>query len=113
MNYNRALLILGHVMIWWFALDKLIALLLINRMSFGSLGPDDYSIFSSRSAFIAWHVWGIIVGAVTSYAMWKKHRMLFMIGVLLMLIVQFYPYFTANQGTKTPPATEVVGDSLR
>lgn len=114
MNYNRLLLRMGHILIWFFALSSVLDLIIINRWQFGPDPESPYSIFSSRSVFIAYQIWTIILCGVTSYSLWKKHRMLFLISTLLLLIVIFYPTFTQGKKpykTKTTQTEQPAVDS--
>jgi hypothetical protein len=43
-----------------------------------------------------YHVWGIVLAILCTYTMWKDIRILFMISLLLLMLVMFYPYFTGS-----------------
>src|SRR3989338_7973758 len=68
----------------------------IDNYEFGSDVAGPYSIFSSKKFFIAYHVWGIIMAVLCTYTMWKEIRILFMVSLLLILLLMFYPYFTGS-----------------
>ena len=99
----------GYIVIGSFAVFNVFTLLTFDMslVGTGEFGP--YSIFASKEIFYAFHIWGIIVPIVTIYAMVKQSRMLFSIGLLLLMLLMFYPIFTAEQpnpvpAKKSPPA---------
>ena len=80
-----------------YAIFNLITLFfLIDKADYGPEVAGPYSIFSSKNFFVAYHVWGIVISLVCIYAFAKENRMLSMIGLLLMTLIMFYPYFTGS-----------------
>lgn len=117
MKTEKLVQITGFLMLAVFIIGNVISLIRVDyiqeNMGFGPEIAGKYSIFASRGAFIAYNVWGIVVAVLTGYAFYKKIRILFLIGMLLMIILLFYPYFTAgpDSGRKTktaqPDSTQV------
>lgn len=102
MDTNKVMRFTGFAILGSYAVFNIITLVLMNRM-FPQFGPElfgPYSIMASKQVFIAYHVWGIIIAIVTMYAMWKDIKVLFMIGLLLMSIIMFYPYFSTTPAEK-------------
>lgn len=88
----------GTAVLITFALFNVLMLVSNVQGSF-KFGPEvagPYSIFASQKFFIAYHVWGIILPIVCTYAMWKETRMLFFISLLLLMLLMFYPFFTSS-----------------
>lgn len=79
---------------------------LTGKAEFGPEIAGEYSIFSSQNFFIAYHVWGIVISIVCIYGMYKENRMLFMVGLLLITLIMFYPYFTGS------PMDKAAGEQL-
>ncbi|MEM0998035.1 MAG: hypothetical protein AAGN35_13180 [Bacteroidota bacterium] len=106
----------GYLILGTYAIFNVISIALVNRFPIGDVGVGKYSIYSSQEFFIVYHVWGIVIAIVVMYAMWKEVRGLFMISLLLMMIVMFYPWFTAGdmaRGERLPESkTAQVADSL-
>ena len=88
----------GSVIFMSFALFNVITLLTFANSDY-PFGPEvagPYSIFSSKKFFIVYHIWGIVLAILCTFTMWKEIRILFMISLLLMMLVMFYPYFTGS-----------------
>lgn len=87
----------GSIIFLSLAVFNLIDLIFtMDNYGFGPEVAGPYSIFSSKKFFIAFHVWGIALAIICTYSMWKEIRILFMISLLLMLLLMFYPYFTGS-----------------
>ncbi|HHG85004.1 MAG TPA: hypothetical protein ENJ82_09695 [Bacteroidetes bacterium] len=87
---------MGYFILGSYAVFNVFSLFIVDRFPIGYAEAGPYSIYSSKGFFIAYHLWGILLAVVTMYSMWKEIRMLFMTSLLLMMIVMFYPYFTAG-----------------
>jgi len=115
MKTEKLVQITGFLMLAVFVAGNVISLLRVDyieqNMGFGPEVAGEYSIFASRGAFIAYNAWGILVAVLTGYAFYKKIRILFLIGMLLMLILLFYPYFTA--GPDSGARRKAVPDSTK
>lgn len=97
----------GYIILATLILFNLITLFTIGKMSFGPEINGPYSIFSSREFFIAYHIWGIILGGLCIYAIAKKIRILFLITLLLLLLVMFYPIATSSPAKSEGGAAKV------
>ena len=86
----------GTFVMGTFALFNVVTLFLVNRFPIGDLSYGEYSIYASKGFFMAYHIWGIVLCVVCIYAMWKEIRLLFMVTLLLLIMVMFYPYFTSS-----------------
>lgn len=102
-----------------FALFNIITLLTISnsKMPFGPEIAGPYSIFSSEKFFLAYHIWGILMAVIATYAMWKETKMLFWISLLLLMLLMFYPYFTSSpidraQGKAQVEREKAIQDSI-
>jgi hypothetical protein len=97
MNSNQFMKWAGTVIFLSFAIFNLIDLLfLMDRFEFGPDVAGQYSIYSSQKFFIAYHIWGIAMAIVCTYAMWKEVKILFLISLMLLMLLMFYPYFTGS-----------------
>lgn len=115
MNNSKTMKWVGTVVFLSFAVFNVITLLTFGNYSY-PFGPEvagPYSIFSSEKFFVAYHVWGIILAIVCTYAMWKDVRILFMISLLLLMIVMFYPYFTGSPTEKAKGKEQVAREKAR
>lgn len=118
MNTERLFIIVGYLILITFAIGNLLSIIRIDvieeRTGFGPEIAGEYSIFASRNFFLAYNAWGIILAGVTAYAFWKKIRGLLYVGILLLLIVMFYPYFTQSpEESKQAKAAKAQQDSIR
>ncbi len=77
-----------------------ITLMNTEFLPFGDLSYGEYSIFSSRAFFNAYHIWGFVLSAVVLYGMWKEVRLIFMVGLMLLTLQMFYPWFTSSPGDR-------------
>ncbi len=91
---------MGHLIMWAFALLCLLDIVRADVVLQNFTNPDHplptYSIYKNKDIFIAFNVWGIIIAAVCSYSLWKNLRMLFLISLLLLIVLMFYPYFSVR-----------------
>jgi hypothetical protein len=113
MNNSKLMKWMGTVIFLSFAIFNIIDLLF--TMEHYDFGPDvagPYSIFSSQKFFIAYHIWGIVMAIACTYAMWKEIRILFMVSLLLLMLLMFYPYFTGSPMEKAKGQEQVRKDSL-
>ena len=88
----------GSLIIGSFAVLNVLTLFMADRFPLGDKSYGEYSIYSSKEFFFVYHIWGIVLAVICIYAMWKEIRMLFMISLLLLCVVMFYPYFTSTPG---------------
>lgn len=103
----------GYVILGTFAAFNVLTLVLMGKM-FPEFGPEiagPYSIMASKGFFIAYHVWGIAIALICMYSLWKNQRGLFMISLLLMMILMFYPYFSSEPSGKKTPTKEISKDT--
>lgn len=109
MNSSKTMKWVGTAVFILFAIGNAIMLLVTNadNTPFGPEVAGPYSIFASYKFFVAYHVWGIIIAVVTTYALWKETRMLFWISLLLLMILMFYPYFTSS------PVDKAQGEEIK
>ncbi|MEM7036172.1 MAG: hypothetical protein AAF570_04260 [Bacteroidota bacterium] len=87
---------MGYLIMGTYVVFNTLMIFLADQYPFGPEVAGPYSIYSSKSFFIVYHVWGMILCLLGMYAMWKEIRTLFMIVLFLLLIVMFYPWFTAS-----------------
>jgi hypothetical protein len=98
MENSKLMKWVGSVVFLSFAVFNVITLLFFDFEGY-PFGPEvagPYSIFVSKQFFITYHVWGIVLSVLCTYAMWKEIRVLFMIVLLLLMLVMFYPYYTGS-----------------
>ena len=119
MNNSKTMKWVGTMVFLTFALFNVITLLTISnsKMPFGPEIAGPYSIFSSEKFFLAYHVWGILMAVVATYALWKETKMLFWISLLLLMLLMFYPYFTSSpidraQGKAQVDREKAIQDSI-
>lgn len=113
MDSNKLMKRVAYVIFGTYAIFNLITIiLLVDKSEFGPEIAGPYSIFSSKNFFIAYHIWGIVIAIVCIYALLKEIRMLFMIGLLLMTLIMFYPYFTGSPMDKKQ-GEDIVKERLR
>ena len=92
---NKWILFMGFAMLTVLVVTNLLVIIRADQVPFGRPEYGQYSIYASKKIWIAYHVWGIIT-AIGIMATWIfKQRLLFMVFLLLLLILMFYPYFTA------------------
>ena len=98
MENSKLMKWVGSVVFMSFALFNVMTLVFFDfdGYPFGPEVAGPYSIFVSKKFFIVYHVWGIVLAVLCTYTMWKEIRILFMISLLLMMLVMFYPYFTGS-----------------
>jgi hypothetical protein len=120
MNNSKTMLWVGTVVFLTFALFNILTLVTLSSIEypFGPAVAGPYSIYASKNFFIAYHVWGIIMPFIATYAMWREAKMLFWISLLLLILLQFYPYFTSSPidraaGQAIEDRQKAVEDSLR
>ena len=113
---NQLMKRVGYLILGSFAIFNVISIVLADRFPIGQEGVGKYSIYSSTEFFIVYHAWGIVLAGIVMYAMWKEIRGLFTISLLLLMVVMFYPWFTAGpigRGEQSPKSnTEINGDSI-
>jgi hypothetical protein len=113
---NKLMKRVGFLILATYAIFNVFSIVLVDRFPIGEEGVGKYSIYSSSEFFIVYHVWGIVLAIIVIYAMMKEIRGLFMISLLLMMVVMFYPWFTAGpiaRGEQVPKSkTENVSDSI-
>ncbi len=119
MNNSKTMKWVGTMVFLTFALFNIITLLTISnsKMPFGPEIAGPYSIFSSEKFFLAYHIWGILMAVIATYAMWKETKMLFWISLLLLMLLMFYPYFTSSpidraQGKAQVEREKAIQDSI-
>ena len=119
MNNSKTMKWVGTMVFLTFALFNVITLLTISnsKMPFGPEIAGPYSIFSSEKFFLAYHVWGILMAVVATYALWRETKMLFWISLLLLMLLMFYPYFTSSpidraQGKAQVDREKAIQDSI-
>jgi hypothetical protein len=86
----------GYLILGSYAVFNVISIILVDRFPIGAEGIGKYSMYSSKEFFIVYHAWGIVLAVLVIYAMKNEIRRLFMIGLFLMMVVMFYPWFTAG-----------------
>lgn len=86
----------GYLILGSYAIFNVISIFLVNRFPIGLEGTGKYSIYSSKEFFIVYHAWGIVLAVVVIYAMKNEIRRLFLIGLFLMMVVMFYPWWSAG-----------------
>ena len=114
---NQLMKSVGYLILGSYAIFNIISIALVDRFPIGMEGAGKYSIYSSKEFFIVYHAWGIALAIILIYAMAKEIRRLFMITLFLMMVVMFYPWFTAGpleRGQQPAPKTpsELPLDSL-
>ncbi len=120
MENSKTMRWVGTVVFLTFAIFNLITLLTFANAKY-PFGPEvagPYSIFSSEKFFIAYHVWGILMAIMATYAMWKEAKLLFWISLLLLMLLMFYPYFTGSpmdkaQGEREKARQDSIDQSRR
>jgi hypothetical protein len=98
MENSKIMKWVGTVVFLAFAIFNVL-MLVTNVQGNFKFGPEvagPYSIFSSSKFFLAYHIWGILVPIVATYAMWKEAKMLFWISLLVLMLLMFYPVFTSS-----------------
>lgn len=96
MNAEKLMKIMGHILFWSYAAVNMLYVFRAHIWEFGPEIAGEYSIYSSKNFFIAYHIWGAILAGICSFTLWKKNTRLFMIALFLFLVVMFYPYFTSS-----------------
>ena len=87
---------MAYLIMGTYILSNIFMFFIMDRYPFGEDVAGPYSIYSSKSFFIVYHIWGIVLCILGMYALWKNSRRLFMITLFLLLLVMFYPWFTAS-----------------
>jgi hypothetical protein len=98
METKKAYMLTGHIILWAFAAFSLLFIFRADVV-LGQFKGDNlpsYSIYNDKALFIVYHAWCVIIPMVCSYAIWKRHKMLFYITLLLTFLLMFYPWFTAG-----------------
>ena len=116
MDNSKMMRTMGYLIMGSYVVFNIMMIFLADKYPFGKEVAGPYSIYSSKGFFITYHIWGIGLCLLGIYAMWKDVRRLFMICLLLLLIVMFYPWFTSSPAdrAKGKKAAETENaDSLR
>lgn len=91
---------MGHVIVWVYAglclLDIVRADVILQNFTDPKYTLPTYSIYRSKDFFIAFNVWGIITAGIFSYSLWQNIRILFLISLLMLIVLMFYPYFSVR-----------------
>ncbi len=115
MNNTKTMKWVGTVVFLTFAIFNVITMLTFSSSAY-PFGPEvagPYSIFSSEKFFLAYHIWGILVAIMATYAMWTEAKMLFWISLLLLILLMFYPYFTSSPIDKAQGKAQVEREKAR
>jgi thiol:disulfide interchange protein len=115
MNNTKTMKWVGTVVFLTFAIFNVITMLTFANSDY-PFGPEvagPYSIFSSEKFFLAYHIWGILVAIMATYAMWTEAKMLFWISLLLLILLMFYPYFTSSPIDKAQGKAQVEREKAR
>jgi hypothetical protein len=98
MENSKLMRWVGTVVFLTFAIFNVITLLTYGKLkpTFGPEVAGPYSIYSTEKFFLAYHIWGILMAVVATYAMWKEAKLLFWISLLLLMLLMFYPVFTSS-----------------
>jgi|GEM_PF-2104525 len=98
---------MGSFIVGSYGIISIINIIQIENFPVGNSDYGEYSIFSSPDFFWVYNIWGFILALVTLYGMWKEIRILFLVGIFLLSVQMFYPYFTTN--TIQPSKSKATG----
>lgn len=107
---------MGSFILGSYGIISIINIIQIKHFPVGDPAYGEYSIFSSADFFSVYNIWGFILAIVALYGMWKEVRVLFLVGLFLLGVQMFYPYFTTNtiqpSQSKQPATGQVDKDSV-
>lgn len=94
----RLVRILWYVLLGLFILLKLVDLLGMHQLSFGTDATNPYSILASKPMYVGYNLWAIGLSLINGLTLFFKQRLIFLVSLLLLLIIFVYPFFTSGFG---------------